>query len=309
MATQTVLYIIIAGIAAILLALFQYSYKSKKRKLNPVFAFLRFMTLFATALLIINPKFEKVTLQNEKPSLIVAVDNSESVTYLNHDESVLDLVESVKGDNTLNDKFDVELFSFGKSLESIDSISFNDAQTNIASLFKNIKQVYKEKKAPVVLITDGNQTLGNDYQFVAKQYNQPIFPVILGDTIRYSDLKIHQLNVNRYAYLYNQFPVEIIAVYNGGSSIDTQLIISKNGNVVHRQNINFSSEDNSRTINVTLPANTVGVESYVATITPLNSEKNKTNNSKPFAIEVIDQKTSIAIISSITHPDIGALKK
>ncbi|MFK2820277.1 VWA domain-containing protein [Flavobacteriaceae sp. LMIT009] len=309
MATQTVLYIIIAGIAAILLALFQYSYKSKKRKLNPVFAFLRFMTLFATALLIINPKFEKVTLQNEKPSLIVAVDNSESVTYLNHDESVLDLVESVKGDNTLNDKFDVELFSFGKSLESIDSISFNDAQTNIALLFKNIKQVYKEKKAPVVLITDGNQTLGNDYQFVAKQYNQPIFPVILGDTIRYSDLKIQQLNVNRYAYLYNQFPVEIIAVYNGGSSIDTQLIISKNGNVVHRQNINFSSEDNSRTINVTLPANTVGVESYVATITPLNSEKNKTNNSKPFAIEVIDQKTSIAIISSITHPDIGALKK
>lgn len=309
MVTQTVLYIIIAGIAALLLALFQYLYKSKKRKLNPVFAFLRFVALFATALLIINPKFEKVILQNEKPHLIIAVDNSESVSYLNHDGSVLNLVESLKKNNALNDKFETQLLSFGSTLEPIDSLDFNDTQTNIASLFKDIKQVYKERTAPVVLITDGNQTLGNDYQFVAEQYNQPIFPVILGDTIRYSDLKIQQLNVNRYAYLNNQFPVEIISVYNGNSSIDTQLTISKNGAIIYRQNINFSNEVSSRTINVTLPASTVGVESYVATITPLNSEKNKTNNSKPFAIEVIDQKTAIAIISSITHPDIGALKK
>lgn len=295
--------------AALLLALFQYLYKSKKRKLNPVFAFLRFLVLFATAILIINPKFEKENLENEKPSLIVAVDNSESVAYLNYDENVLNLVESVKGNNTLNDKYNVELFSFGKAFKSADSISFQEPQTNISSLFKDIKQAYKEKIAPVVLITDGNQTLGNDYQFVAEQYNQPIFSVILGDTIRYSDLKIQQLNVNKYAYLNNQFPVEIITVFNGNSSIDTQLTISKNGNVVQRQNIHFSNEANSKVINITLPANTVGIESYVATITPLNSEKNKTNNSKPFAIEVIDQKTVIAIISSITHPDIGTLKK
>lgn len=309
MSVTTVLYIIIAGIAALLLALFQYLYKSKKRKLNPVFACLRFISLFAIALLIINPKFEKITLQNEKPNLVVAVDNSESVAYLGHNERTIGLVNAIKENNQLNEKFDVQLFAFGKSVNAIDSLDFNASQTNIAALFKDLRQIYKGKTAPVVLITDGNQTLGTDYQFVAEQYEQPVFPVILGDTIKYSDLKIQQLNVNKYAYLKNQFPVEIIAVYNGDTQVNSQLTITNNGVTLYRKNLSFTSDNNSQTINVTLPASSVGIQSYVATITPLDLEKNKTNNSKPFAIEVIDQKTSIAIISTITHPDIGALKK
>ncbi len=309
MATKTLVYIVIAGVAALLVALFQYLYKAKKRKLNPVFACLRFITLFAVALLIINPKFEKVTLQNEKPNLVVAVDNSESVAYLGHSERTNALVKNIKENTLLNEKFDVQLFSFDRALSPIDSLDFSTSQTDLATLFKELKQVYKDKTAPTVLISDGNQTLGNDYQFIAEQYEQPIYPVILGDTVKYSDLKIQQLNVNKYAYLKNQFPVEIIAVYNGNNNVNSQLTISKNGGVVFRRNLNFSNENNSHTVTANLPANSVGTQSYVVSIAPQNTEKNKTNNGKPFAIEVIDQKTSIAIISAIAHPDIGAIKK
>ena len=309
MATETLVYIVIAGVAALLVALFQYLYKAKKRKLNPVFACLRFITLFAVALLIINPKFEKVTLQNEKPNLVVAVDNSESVAYLGHSERTNALVKNIKENTLLNEKFDVQLFSFDRALSPIDSLDFSTSQTDLATLFKELKQVYKDKTAPTVLISDGNQTLGNDYQFIAEQYEQPIYPVILGDTVKYSDLKIQQLNVNKYAYLKNQFPVEIIAVYNGNNNVNSQLTISKNGGVVFRRNLNFSNENNSHTVTANLPANSVGTQSYVVSIAPQNTEKNKTNNGKPFAIEVIDQKTSIAIISAIAHPDIGAIKK
>ncbi|HRM12975.1 MAG TPA: hypothetical protein PLV47_08455, partial [Flavobacterium sp.] len=38
-------------------------------------------------------------------------------------------------------------------------------------------------------------------------------------------------------------------------------------------------------------------------------EKNTYNNTKNFAVEVIDQKTNIAIISAISHPDLGAMKR
>jgi hypothetical protein len=41
----------------------------------------------------------------------------------------------------------------------------------------------------------------------------------------------------------------------------------------------------------------------------LDNEKNTVNNSKPFAVEVIDQKTNVAIISDMMHPDLGMLKK
>ena len=42
---------------------------------------------------------------------------------------------------------------------------------------------------------------------------------------------------------------------------------------------------------------------------PLANERNTVNNSKRVAIEVIDEKTNVAIISNILHPDIGALTK
>ncbi len=92
MEAQTLLYIILGGIAALLLALFQYFFKKKSMsKLNMLFSFLRFLTLFSVLLLLINPKFDHVTLSIEKPNLVVAIDNSSSVKHLNQNENALRL--------------------------------------------------------------------------------------------------------------------------------------------------------------------------------------------------------------------------
>ncbi len=309
MTTETVIYIIIAGIAALLLALFQYLYKSKKSNLNKLFAFLRFVTLFSVLLLIINPKFEQTKFHSEKPNLIVAIDNSESIKHLKHTKNVEQLLDNLKQDNSLNENFNVEYYTFGKDLEPLDSLNFDKTQSNIANAFDNLSQVYNTTVAPMVLITDGNQTFGNDYEFTSQKYKQPIFSVILGDTIRYSDLKIQQLNVNKYAYLKNKFPVEIIAVYNGSQNVNSQLIITSGNSTVFKKNLNFSKTQNSHIINLTLPANRVGVNTFYATIIPLETEQNKVNNVKPFAVEIIDEKMNVAIVSDILHPDLGALKK
>ena len=47
----------------------------------------------------------------------------------------------------------------------------------------------------------------------------------------------------------------------------------------------------------------------IAIISSKEKEKNTYNNTKNFAVEVIDQKTNIAIISAISHPDLGAMKR
>ncbi|MCK0109723.1 VWA domain-containing protein [Flavobacteriaceae bacterium S0825] len=309
MSGNTLLYIILAGITALLLALFQYIYKSKKRKLNPIFSFLRFITIFSVLLLIINPKFEKVALYNEKPNLVVVVDDSESVKHLEQDKNVNELLASIKNSKELNDKFNLDIYSFGSDFQKLDSLNFNQSQTNYTSVFSNLQQIYKESNSPTVLISDGNQTFGRDFEFSSKQYKQPIFSVILGDTITYSDLKIQQLNVNKYAYLKNKFPVEVIAVYNGNTPVNSTFTIKNGNTTLYSTSLQFSKTNNSQTLNITLPSDKVGVNSYVASLSPLSTEKNIVNNSKPFALEVIDQKTNVAIVTSISHPDIGTLKK
>lgn len=309
MTTETTIYIVLAIVAALLMALFQYVYKSKRTRLRFILSLFRFFTYFLILLLLINPKFDKITLYNEKPNLIVAVDNSESIKHLDQTEHVLELINRLKENEVLNSNFNVEYFAFGKDFNPLTNLQFNEAQSDLSKVFSSLNQVYKNSTSPLILVTDGNQTYGSDYEFSSKVFKQPIFPVILGDTITYSDLKIQQLNVNKYAYLKNRFPVELFVTYNGNRSVNSRLIISSGNAQVFSQELSFSKNENSRTINLTLPANNVGVRSYRATIIPLENEKNTVNNSKPFAVEVIDQKTNVAIVSAISHPDLGALKK
>src|SRR5690606_22948852 len=208
-----------------------------------------------------------------------------------------------------NERFDLKLFSFGKDVNNLEALSFDEKQTNPTVVFERFSQVYGNSIAPLILITDGNQTYGKDYEFAAQNYKQAVFPIILGDTTRYTDFKIVQLNVNKYAYLKNKLPIEIIAVYNGGEEVSTQLTVSSGNTIVFSENLTFNKEQSSRIVNLSLPANRPGVHSYKAELKPLANEKNTVNNINNFAVEVIDRKTHVAIVSDIIHPDLGALKK
>nr|WP_321226092.1 VWA domain-containing protein [uncultured Psychroserpens sp.] len=310
MQNQTITFIIIAGIIALLLALFQYAYKAKlKGKRAWILTALRFVTYFSIFVLLINPKFDKVTYYNEKPNLVVAIDNSESISYLNQSQNTSEFIKSLKANEELNENFNLEFYRFGKEVTPTDSLSFDEKQSNLALVFERLSEVYNNSISPTLIISDGNQTYGNDYAYMTKRYKQSIFPIILGDTTTYTDIKVQQLNVNRYAYLKNKFPVEVIATYNGNATVNTQLRVSAGNSTVFSKPLTFSKTQTSQIVNFTLPANRVGVTSYRAQVVPLDNEKNTVNNVKNFAVEVIDQKTKVAIVSNILHPDLGALKK
>src|SRR5690606_17881233 len=44
-------------------------------------------------------------------------------------------------------------------------------------------------------------------------------------------------------------------------------------------------------------------------IVPADTERNTINNARKFGVEVIDEGTSVLVLSSIAHPDLGAIKK
>ena len=310
MQTETIIYISIAAITALSLALFQYIYKSKlKSNLKYILTVLRVISIFGILLLLINPKFESKTYYDEKPTLVVAVDNSESISYLKLAENASQIINDLKRNSELNERFNVETYSFGKSVNSLDSLNFNERQSNLSLALKQFGEIYANQTAPIVVISDGNQTYGSDYSYSAKGVKQPIYPIILGDSTIYSDLSIKQLNVNRYVFLKNKFPVEIITNYSGTESITTELNIWSGNSVVFRKSLQFDRSKTSQIISTTLNANSVGVKTFRVELVPLTNEKNKVNNSKNFGVEVIDQKTNIALVAERLHPDLGALKK
>ncbi|WP_289062794.1 VWA domain-containing protein [uncultured Zobellia sp.] len=308
MNTQTILLIILAVIVSLALVLFQYYHKNKLRgKLSIALSFLRFITYFCGFLLLINPKFTKNEYTTEKANLIVLADNSSSVATAK--EEVHQTIENLKQSGAVQKRFVVDTYNFGSFLKEGDSLSFQEKNTNISQALSALKDIYATTNSAVVLLTDGNQTLGQDYDFNSSGRQLPTYPVAVGDTTRYEDLSISQVNTNRYAFLKNKYPVQIYVSYSGKRDVTVPVRIALNGKSVFRQNVSFSSINSSEVINTLLDANSVGTKNLKVTIGNLENERNTANNTREVVVEVIDEKTKIALVSTVMHPDIGALKK
>ncbi|MEB8329172.1 VWA domain-containing protein [Flavobacteriaceae bacterium KMM 6897] len=310
MQTSSVLFVLLAAVFAIAIVLVQYFYKTKgSRELKISLSLLRFLAIFGILLLLINPKFTKTDYVLERANLVMLVDNSTSLREINKITNIDSLLKKITENSSVLDLFNLQTFSFGNNLEVLDSVNFTKKSTNIANALSSINEVFDNSNTAVILISDGNQTVGEDYEFYGSSKAITVFPVVVGDTATYDDIRISQVNANKYAFLKNKFPVETYIAYDGEGSISTVVRTEIDGKVVATETVKLSKTDNSRRIYSLLEAKTVGVKEIRISASPLDHEKNRANNQREIALEVIDEKTNVAIITDILHPDIGALKK
>ena len=308
MQTTTVLLIILAALVALSFAVYQYfTHIKKKSKLYYALALLRFLSIFGVLLLLINPEFAKTDYTVEKTNLIVLTDNSSSMKL--EKENVSQIIKGLEENTELNERFKLQKYVFGVGMTESKNLNYSEKNTNIASALSAVNEIYKGSNAAIVLLTDGNQTLGRDYAYLNDASKTPIYPIALGDTTNYEDIKIDQVNTNRYAFLKNKFPIETYISYKGKNEVKAKYSVNIEGRTVFSQEVNLSPSNTSTVLNTTIQANSVGVKSVMVALTSLENERNNKNNSKKLAIEVIDEKTKVAIVSDVLHPDMGTLKK
>ncbi len=308
MQTTTVLLIIVAALVALAFAVFQYyTHIKKKSKLHYLLTILRFLSIFGILLLLINPEFSKTDYTLEKTNLIILTDNSSSMKL--EDEKIAGIIKDLEANTSLTNRFKLQKYVFGTNLTENQNLNYTEKNTNIASALSAVKEIYNGSNSAIVLLTDGNQTLGKDYAYLNDTHKTPIYPIALGDTIAYEDIKIDQVNSNKYAFLKNKFPIETYLSYQGKNKIKAKYSIRLDGKTIFSKDVNLSPTNTSAVINASIQANSVGVKAVTVALTPLEKERNTKNNNKQLAIEVIDEKTKVALVSEMLHPDLGALKK
>lgn len=309
MNSSTIIFLLLSVIIAGGLSYYQYFFKAKsKSNTNLLLAFLRFLSIFGILLLFINPIISRKTIEVVKTPLPIVIDNSASIKDLKADQQALEVFNAISKNSALQEKFEVQTYQFDTDVLPADSITFTGKQSRLDLVAKNLKSIYKNQQFPSILITDGNQTSGEDYVF-SFDTEKKTYPIAVGDTTTYLDLKVTQLNVNKYAFHKNKFPVEVFLNYSGTKGINANFKITQGNAVLNEQTVAFSPSKKSASFSVLLPADKVGVQVFKATISSKEQEKNTYNNTKNFAIEVIDQRTEVALISAISHPDLGAIKR
>ena len=117
MQINTVLLLITAALAAGLLVYYQYYFRSKRGggKRN-LMAFFRFIALFASLLLLINPEIRQETIALEKRKLLLVSDNSASLVYTAADTVLLKALKEFK-EADLNERFDLQQYNFTNRIQ------------------------------------------------------------------------------------------------------------------------------------------------------------------------------------------------
>ena len=308
MEKYSAIWFFIAFVLSGSLGYYQYYYRVKKlTKVSFLLVIIRSLVFFLLILLFLNPSITKESIINQKAKLSVLVDNSSSITFFKKDSLVHAILQNFKTHKKLNKRFDINYYSFGNLFQQSDSFSFDENQTDISMPLERIYKIQKNTSNAIVLLSDGNQTIGNDYQYTSLK--DPVFPIVIGDTTEYQDVKIAQINVNRYSFINNQFPIESILQYEGTQTIKLRYSLENNGKIIFSKRINFSEKNNSHILKTFIKATKEGTNFFTSKIEYLENEKNIVNNSKNFSVEVIDKQSEVLLISSFYHPDLGALKK
>ena len=296
---------------------FLYYYQFKKRQVNKIklliLFFLRFITISFLCILLLEPVFYKIDKKIEKPIIVFAQDNSQSIllckdsTYYKtvYIDSISHLLAK------LGEHFDLAEYSFASKISSDPKFNYNENITNISELNTELKARYFGRNiGAIVLASDGLINYGSNPLYsndnLLKQV--PVYCIAMGDTNVRKDLSIKSVLNNKIVSLGNDFPVSIQILTNKYSKRNINISIYDKSKLLLSKDTIITKEKELIDIKLLLKADKIGKHSYKIKISELEGELTFLNNSAQFYIEVLERKNNILILSQAPHPDIAAIK-
>jgi hypothetical protein len=273
---------------------------------------IRWLVVSFLCFFLLNPLIKNTTTYTEKPIIVIAADNSASITknkdsafYKNEYPALLH-----KFSDALTDKYEVKFVKFAGDVSNDDTLNFSGKETDISNAMTDIQNNFEGKNVgAVVLATDGLYNTGSNPVSDIERMNYPVYTIALGDTTLQRDALIKKINHNQTAYIGNQFPVEIQVQAADLQGKDAVLTILQGDKKLAEQKIKYTSDNYTGVFNFLLTADQSGVQRYQARLTFTGEEQIKNNNSMPFVVDVIDKREKILLLIGAPHPDIAALKQ
>lgn len=296
-------------LAGVVYAYILYSKKTSwSNTTNGLLSIFRGVLVAIIAFLLLGPMLNQVQFFDEKPVVVMAIDNSASLpaTYDSLEFEALKSKLVAVQEQLESANLDVRVKSLQEYSPTFQTVSFDQQATNLESMLKGIETDYEQQNlVAVVLASDGIHNYGRSPQFMNMRV--PVYTIGLGDTIPAQDLSIRSISYNKIVYEGNRFPLVVEVFNNGyvGETLNVQVL--KAGNVIKSQQITLQGDQQINSAEFLLDAEKVGVESYSVQIVPKTGESSVNNNTRNAFLEVVDSKQRILIAAKAPHPDIKAL--
>ncbi len=272
----------------------------------------RFIVTTLLAFLLLSPFIKTLQREVEKPVIVIATDNSESILF--NKDSAYYKNEFPKAIQSLAEKlgedFTIQSYSFGDQVKNNPDFSYTQKQTDLSSLFTEIETRFSNRNlGAVILASDGLYNKGSNPVFSSSVLKAPVYTIALGDTTIKKDVILTDVRHNSMAFLGNDFPLQAVINVHELTGSKTTLNVSKTGKNLFSQTIDINKENFNTEILVHLTADAIGIQHYSITLTEVKGENTIINNKRDIYINVLDARQKILILSNAPHPDITAIKQ
>ncbi len=308
----TILFcIIIAAGYAVLLY-----YKNRKDELKPLWRYIlasvRFLFVFFILFLLLEPVVRTAKKRIEKPIIVIAQDNSQSLIISDNKNYIKDTLANKidKLREELEKDYEVRTFTFGEHTTENNRLDYSEKRTNFSDLFDNLSTKLENRNVgAIILASDGLYNAGENPLYSYSSLGYPLYTIALGDTTPKKDLAINKINHNQYTFAGNIFSFETGIKASFCNNATSKLNVMHEGKIVYSQDIHIDKEHFFTSIPISLKAELPGLQRYTVSLTTLQGEISVNNNRQDFFIEVIDGRQKILLLYNAPHPDISALKQ
>ena len=282
-----------------------------------VMATLRGLVISLIAFLLLAPMTRLITKQSEKPIILFAVDNSESIIAGNDSSFYTTdfMAQLNKLAKSFGNRYEVNVVYVGeedryqKRDDLLIAPTYSDKSTKLSSVFDNISMLYAHRNiGAMVLCSDGIYNAGSNPSYKAETANFPVYTIGLGNPESQTDLFIADLHFNRQVYRGNSFPIEVKVAANKLNGQQTVVKVFEKENEIFSKNIDIKSSQYFETVRFNIEAKETGLHHYKITLSELEGEISYKNNNSSFYVDVVDTREKIAIVYHAPHPDIAAIR-
>ncbi|MGB2866892.1 MAG: vWA domain-containing protein [Bacteroidota bacterium] len=294
------------------------------RTLKGVLITLRALGILTLVLLLGEPLLSLLSRSVEKPTVAILVDNSKSMTLKDHDgsrsEELIRALRSASFEqlksvgDTRYELFDDRarpLLSF-----TVDSLKLNGETTDIGASLNSIKREAASRNIQsVVLVTDGNSTVGANPLYDAEDLALPIFTVGIGDTSEQKDVLVKNVIANDITYVGNRVPVRAVVRSSGyqGERVEVILrqtpVAGQSGEVLDRKVLTLEQGTADYPVEFSFVPQQEGTQKFSVEVSRLNDELTERNNRVDFFTKVLKSKMRVVLVAGGPSQDAAFIRR
>jgi len=295
--------LLLIGVFSGLFAYYQY-----RRTVPPVSKFLQIVlgvirgsAVACVLLLIFAPEFTAIWQRSESGKLIIAIDKSASMGLLENNRNRLERALEIANriNEEVENKTEIVIYGFDVDTTRLQNLAIDTTRlgTNIDNSLRSILNSEKNV-SNLVLISDGNFSLGNNPLYSDYLNDIKLFSVGVGDTLDIPDIMISEVKNNKIVYQNQATQIQVYIMSRGIENQRLRLSFSQGRRVLQVQDIPVHGDGKTVIAEYEVTPEKVGLNQYDFTLQTIPGEAIKQNNHYTISMEVLKGKIEVGLLAS-----------